>query len=151
MKRFRFSLRAVAVVRAHREMRARQALAASLAAQAEIDRAAAAARARAAALEEVISGGRRAEFSAALQVSYLQAYRGARVAEADADRKCAAAAAETARCRAECIEADRQLKRVSRLEERARSVHRLAVLREEQAQIDEQAVFRSVTRSGVGP
>lgn len=146
MKRFRFSLRAVAVVRAHRELRARQALADALREQTQAESTAAAARARAAALEAVISGARQVAYSAALQVSYIQAYQGARQAEAEAEKKLEAARAQSAKRRAECIEANRQVKIVSRLEEHARAAHRLAGQREEQAQIDEQAVFRAGAR-----
>jgi flagellar FliJ protein len=139
VKRFRFPLRPVGVLRAHRELQARQALAAALGLVAQADAKVAAVRARAAELERSISEGRGTGFRADLQVSFLQNYRRERGAEVEAVRLADLARIEAAKRRQEAIVANRNLKIVTRLEDKARAAHRTEMLRAEQSEIDERA------------
>lgn len=146
MKRFHFPLRPVAVVRAHREMLAREELAAALRARRAAEEELAAAMARVGELEAVIVAGRAGSFGAADQAAFIRAHRIECRAAAEKGRALAAAQAEAAARRDACIEANRQLKVVNRLEEKARGAHRAELLRAEQQQIDETAGFRSLLR-----
>jgi flagellar FliJ protein len=143
MKRFHFSLRAAAVLRAHRELQAREALAIALRALGEAEARLAVARGRSAELETIIATGRRGSFAAAVEAVFYQSYLGARTAERETEKQVAAAHAELHRRRAACVEANRELKVISRLEARARETHRQDNLRAEQNEIDEIAGFRA--------
>jgi flagellar export protein FliJ len=148
MKRFHFSLRSVAVVRAHRELRARQALAAALRACAEAEARSAAARARAVETASEIAAGRSRPVRAADQVMFAALHRRECALAAEADAAAAAARAEVANRRDACIEASRQLKIVTRLEERARAAHRDSCFAFEQQQMDELSRSPSAVRGG---
>ena len=143
MKRFRFPLRPVAVLRAHRELRARESFAAAVhvyvASEAEL----ASVRQRVARFEAALFAGRGTSFNAADEAQSLSAYRRECEAEATAERAMIAARAEMNQRRAAYIEAHRQLEVVKRLEERARTAHRLAGAREEQAEFDDFASQRA--------
>ena len=143
MKRFHFSLRPAAVMRAHRELRAREALAVALRVLAEAEARLAAARARSAELEVVIAAGRRRSFQPAAEAVFYQSYLGSRSAEREIEKQVEAAAAELRRRRAVCVDANRDLKVISRIEDRARETHRQESLRTEQNEIDEIAGFRA--------
>jgi len=147
MKRFQFTLRPVAILRAHKELRAREALAAAMRATAAATEALHAARARTRALEETISQGRSETFRPAEQMSFYQDYRRAAAGESGAARRLAEARAGEERRRLECVRANRELKIIARLEEKARAVHRAAGLLEEQKLIDEIAGFRAIRRA----
>jgi flagellar FliJ protein len=146
MKRFRFALRPVAIVRAEKELRARQALAEALGRQRAAEDALAQAQRCAQGLEQLIAAGRRGSFRPDIEAMHLEGYRQAVAGEVEAARQLAAARAEVGRRRSASIEAHRQLKVVSRLEERARAAYRLEALRAEQAELDEQASLRSSKR-----
>ena len=75
MKRFRFSLRPVAILRAHHEMRAREAFAAAVHAFVKSEQELAAAGARLRQLESELTAGRTIRFSAADETHALMAYR----------------------------------------------------------------------------
>lgn len=142
MKKFHFSLRPVAVLRSHRELSAREALASAILACAQAEERRGAVRARIEELALAICGGRREMFSARDEAAFGQIYRRECAAEAEAGRQVAAARAAVEQRREAYIEASRQVKMVSRLEERARNVHRMAGLRSEQATLDEIASRR---------
>jgi flagellar FliJ protein len=146
MKRFKFSLRPVAVMRAHRELRAREALAASIAAQVQTEERLAAARGRVAELESVIRARRKGRISAAEGASFAQAFRREWTAEIDAQKQVATARAAVEKRREACIEANRHLKVITRLEEKALTIHRQEMQRAEQAEIDEMAGQRATRR-----
>jgi flagellar protein FliJ len=143
MKRFHFSLRPAAVLRAHRELLAREALATALRALGEAQIRLSAARERSAELETVIAAGRRKQFQPAAEAVFYQAYLASRAAELEHEKLVAAAAAELQRRRNACIEANRELKVIERIELRAREAHRQDNLRSEQNEIDEIAGFRA--------
>jgi len=150
MKRFRFPLRPVAVIRAHREMQARQALGAATAALNAAAAQVAAARVRGAELEQAIAAARTTgAFQPQLQVASFRAYQRERAAEAAALKQLDVARTEQARRRAACVEAHRQVKVVAKLEARARATHRTECLRSEQAEIDERAAFSASGRSAL--
>ncbi len=143
MKRFHFPLRPVAVVRAHRELRAREALASALRALAEAEAGLAACRARSGALADLIAAGRGQKVQAAAAVAGQRAYLEARAAEAEAEKQAAAARTEMLRRRGASVEANRELKVIGRLEDLARGAHRTQTLRAEQNEIDEIAGYRA--------
>jgi flagellar FliJ protein len=149
MKRFRFSLRPVAVLRAHRESRAKEIFAAAVRALGKTEEELAATRQRIAQFEAALFAGRRECFSAAQEANTLTAYRRERVVETQAERAVAAARAAMQQRRVEYLEAHRKLEVVHRLEAKARAAHQLAVNREEQAAFDEFAGRQASRRSAL--
>lgn len=147
MKRFRFPLRPVAVLRAHRELRAREAFGAAVHAYVKSEEDLAAVRARVAQFEAQLSAGRRERFSAADEAHALAAYRHECAAEAESERAMIAARSAMAERRAEYLDAHRKVEVVKRLEDKARTVHRLATAHEEQAEFDDFASRRATRRS----
>lgn len=139
MKRFRFPLRPVAVLRGHQEVRAREAFGAAVqrytAAQDEVKRLAL----RMRTLEAELSQARATSFRPSETVQLLADYGRECAAEAEADRRVATARVEMHKARLEYIEAHRQLEIVKRLEEKARNTHRLETNRAEQSEMDELA------------
>ena len=147
MKRFRFPLRPVAVLRAHREIRAREAFAASVHAYVVSEENLAATRARVAQFEASLFAGRRVTFNPAEEAQQLAAYRRECNAEGEAERATLAARAEMDRCRAAYLEAHRELEVVKRLETKSRAAHTLETNREEQSEFDDFATRRALRRS----
>lgn len=147
MKRFRFPLRPVAVLRAHQEMRAREAFAASVHAYVQSEETLATTRARMAQFEAALFRGRTGTFSAAEEAFNLSAYRRECAVEAEAERATIAARAKMEQERANYLEAHRKMKVVERLEEKARAAHRLDANREEQAEFDDYAGRRAARKN----
>jgi flagellar FliJ protein len=147
MKRFRFPLRPVAILRAHHEMRAREAFAASVQAFVKSEQDLATARNRVRALETELVAGRAGKFSAANEADSLAAYRREVTAENEAEQAMVAAQHAMQARRVEYIEAHRRLEVVKRLEEKARTLHRYETGREEQAEYDDFANRRFARRS----
>jgi flagellar export protein FliJ len=146
MKRFRFSLQAVAVLRAHREMRAQQVFAGAMQAFNRADEVLVVTRARVARFEASIAAGRAQRFSAFEETQALAAYRRDRISEADAERAMLNAQTLMQQRRSEYLEAHRKVEVVKRLEEKARAAHRVASAREEQAEFDDFATRRARSR-----
>lgn len=146
MKRFRFPLRPVAVLREHRELRAREAFAASVHAFVQSEENLAATRARVARLEAALFASRAGQFSAVEAAHTFAGYRRECAAEAEAERATFAARAEMEKSRAAYIEAHRKLEIVRRLETKARAAHRFEANREEQAEFDDLAGRRALRR-----
>lgn len=146
MKRFRFPLRPVAVLRAHREVRAREAFAASVHAYVQAEERLAATRARIAELGAALFEDRGGTYVAADAAASFRAYRAECEEEIRVERAMFEAKAVMHRKRDEYLEAHRQLKVVQRLEEKARLNHRTETLRAEQAALDDFAGYRSVRR-----
>lgn len=146
MKRFRFPLRPVAVLRAHREMRAREAFAASVHVYVQAEERLATTRTRVSDLEEMLFAGRRDRFLATDAAALYRVYRAECHAEMEAEREVIEARDAMAKRRNEYLEANRQLKVVHRLEEKARDTHRLETQRAEQGELDEFAGFRASRR-----
>jgi flagellar FliJ protein len=146
MKKFRFPLRPVAVLRAHRQARAREAFAASVHAYVAAEENLAAIRARQAGLETVMHDGRRATFRAADEAAFWGAYR--RVCEEVivAERGLIEARTRMEERRQEYLEAHRAVRVVEKLEQKARRAHRQEGERESQQELDEMGGFRVARR-----
>jgi len=143
MKRFRFPLRPVAILRAHLESRAREAFAVAVQRYVGTQETLDTARRRATQLEAALHHGRSGSFNAADEAWNLQAYRREADVEIEAERAVFAAAELVRQRRNEYLEAHRQAEVVRRLELRARVAHRLAAAREEQAEFDDFAGRRA--------
>jgi flagellar export protein FliJ len=139
MKRFRFNLQSVAVLRALRELRARENLAAAIRACAQTEITCAEARARRDLLEEMLRSGRAFTLRAAEHVAFLTALRRACDDEAAAERAVAEAHAVRGRRLVEYHDAARAVQVLVNLETRGRAAHRRAVEKEEQAALDEKS------------
>lgn len=143
MKKFRFPLQPVGVLRSHQELRAREVFAAAVHRYVQSEERLAALRKRVAELADVLFHGRTDRFLAADAAALLRVYRGECTAVMDAEREVIEARDAMAARRQEYIEANRKLKTVQKLEEKARERHRLDVLRAEQGELDELAGFRA--------
>jgi len=146
MKRFRFPLRPVAVLRAHRELRAREAFAAAVHAYVQAEEQLAGTRQRLAALGGALFDHRAGAFAPAEAAAQFRAYRAECEEEVQAERRAIAARDAMQQRRADYLAAGRELKVVEKLEERARHRHRAAHLRDEQAALDEYAGYRAARR-----
>ena len=143
MGKFRFTLRSVAVVRAHKELIAREALAAAMRARAEAEARLNEATMRLVDMEKVRSAGRSGRFRPADEIAFFVAYRGECATEAELRKQMAAATSETEARRTACVEANREVKVMDRLESNALLAHRTAAFHAEQAEFDEIASRRS--------
>jgi len=137
MKRFRFPLRPLAMLREHREVRARELFALAVRAYVQSEAALAAVRARVTRFEAALFAGREGRFQAAEAAQAFAAYRRECDVEVTAERTTHAARAEMDQRRAAYLAAHRELEIVKRLEDKARNAHRLAANREEQAELDD--------------
>jgi flagellar FliJ protein len=146
MKRFRFPLRPVAVVRAHHESRAREVFAAAVHAYVQTEENLAATRARVAQWEAALFRGREGSFHAAEETHHLHGYRREAAAEVEAERVMIAARDAMNERREAYLEAHRKLEVIRRLEAKARTSHRAAANREEQAEFDEFATRRAARK-----
>ena len=139
MKRFRFPLRPVAVLRGHREARAREVFGAAVQHHSTVQDEVRQIGVRMRALETALSGARTTSFRAAEAAQLLADYRRERTAEAEADKRLVTAKEEMNRARIAYLEAHRDLEIVNRLETKARTEYRLEVNRAEQVELDELA------------
>lgn len=137
MKRFRFNLRPVSVIRTHRKMQARDAFATAVHLYVEAEEKLARVRARKAEFESAVLTARQDRFHAGGEVQSLLAYRRECLEEIETERALGEAHALMTARRAEYLEAHRKVEVVERLEARARAAHRVAENRAEQAEFDE--------------
>jgi len=149
MKRFRFPLRPVAVIRAHKELRAKEIFAAAIHAYVQAEERLAATRSRIVDLEEALFAARGGRFLADEAANLFRVYRSERQAELNVEREVIEARDSMGKRRSEYLEAHRQLEVVNRLEEKARGLHRAESLRQEQAQIDEFAGYAASKRAAI--
>jgi flagellar export protein FliJ len=147
MKRFNFTLRPLGIIRAHRERRARMALGTALRKVMEAENILGQARARTDALARSMASGRSGRYSAASEAAAYRAYLNECAVEAEQEKRLNAARAEADRCRNDCVEANRQVKIVERLEQAALTRYVASVYRSEQAEFDEIAGHRAARRS----
>jgi flagellar FliJ protein len=147
MKRFRFPLRPVAVLRAHREQKAREAFALSVNAYVRAEEELNGTRRRLVQFEAALFAGRRERFSAAEEAHTLAGYRRECAAEAAAEKALIEARDAMQQRRTEYLEAHRKLEVVKRLEAKSRTTHRLAMNREEQAEFDDFAGRQAARRA----
>jgi len=146
MKRFHFPLRPVAVIRAHRELQAREAFGIAMKALREADTALGAALVRVGALEAGIAAGRVRGVRPNEETASALEYRRECAAALEAGRVAAAAREEAAKRREVCIQANRDLKTVNKLEEHARAAFKVESLRADQRELDEIAGFRETRK-----
>lgn len=139
MKRFRFPLNPVKVVRIRAKQRAEERFAAAVRNYVGSEEALASTRARVARLEEDMRVGRGAGIRAADAAFVFAGYRREAAAEVEAEKAVITARAEMDKRRAEYLEAHRQLEVVNRLETKAHLLHRLENQRAEQVEFDELA------------
>lgn len=139
MKRFRFPLTPVKVVRAQAKQRAQEQFAAAVRAYVGAEETLASTRTRVGQLEQEMRSGRGAGIRAADAAFVFAAYRREAAAEVESEQKMITARAEMEQRRAAYLEAHRKLEIVQRLESKARSVHRIETQREEQVEFDELA------------
>ncbi len=144
MKRFRFPLRPVAVLRAHRETRAQEAFAAAVHVYVQAEDALARTRIRMRALESELSQSREQRFHPAEAALLLTDYRRESTREIEAEGLVITARDAMQKRRAEYLEAHRDLEIVERLESKARAAHRHENERAEQAEADDFAGRRRV-------
>lgn len=143
MKRFKFPLRPVAILRAHQELRAKEAFAVAVHVYVQAEAELAAARARVTRCEVDLFESRRGKFDAANAAEAFAAYRRECAAETAAERVMIEKRAEMNQRRADYLEAHRKLEVVNRLETKARATHRLDTMREEQLELDDFASRRA--------
>jgi flagellar FliJ protein len=146
MKKFHFPLRPVGVLRSHRELRAREVFAAAVHEYVRTEERLANIRTRLADFEEMLFAGRSVSFVAADAASLFKAYRMECQAAMEAEHVVIEAREVMHKRRSEYIEANRQLKVVERLEERARLRHRAEATRADQKELDEFAGYRASRR-----
>ena len=146
MKRFRFPLRPVAVLRAHQEMLAQEAFAAAVQTYVAAEEHLAGTRARLAQLADAMQAHRTAPFSPSEAAAMFHAYRAECAEELREERSVSEAREMMLKRRAEYFVAHRELKVVQRLEEKARASHRAEAARAEQAELDEFAGLRHARR-----
>jgi flagellar FliJ protein len=137
MKRFRFNLRPVSVIRAHRELRAREAFATAVHLYVEAEEKLARIRQRKSEFEAALLAGRSARFDAAGEAQTLIAYRHECTEETAGEQAVATAHQVMTERRTQYLEAHRHLEVVQRLEAKARLAHRQETLRAEQAEFDD--------------
>lgn len=147
MKRFRFPLRPVAILRAHQELLAREAFAAAVQAFVRAEEELAATRRRVRQLESDLTASREGKFTGPDVARALMAYRAECTAETQAEQAVAAAQQAMQERRVEYVDAHRRLEVIKRLEEKARATHRYETGREEQAEFDDFATRRFARRS----
>lgn len=145
MKRFRFPLRPVAVLRAHQELRAKEAFAAAVHVYVEAEAELAATRARVARCEADLFASRSGRFVASVAAEAFLAYRAECTAETTAERLVIEKRAEMNARRADYLEAHRKVEVIKRLETKARASHRLDGMREEQIELDDFAGRRGLS------
>ena len=146
MKKFRFPLRPVAILREHEQARTREAFAAAVHNFVEAESRLAAKRAERHDLEAVMHDGRRATFKAADEISFWDVYR--RLCDEELKTEQAVRDARTAMesSRQKYLEAHKAVKVVEKLEQKARTKHRQAADHEAQVESDELAGLRVARR-----
>ena len=146
MKKFRFPLRPVAVLREHHQSRTREAFAAAVHTFVQAEESLAKKRHERQDLETVMHDGRRATFRAADEISFWDAYRRVCDEEIASERVVFEARNAMEESRQKYLEAHRAVKVIEKLEQKARTGHRLEVEREAQNESDELAGLRVARR-----
>lgn len=151
MKKFRFPLRPVAVLRSHAEQKARDSFAAAVHAYVAAEENQRAAALRVAEIGADLSAAREGTYTAEEAAMLFRTYRNECDEEMRQQRLLIEARDQMNRRRAEYLEANRRLRVVERLEQHAREKHRVAVITAEQAESDELAGARVHQRGRLAP
>ncbi len=146
MKKFRFPLRPVAILRAHRQARARQAFAESARTYVRAEEHLASVRAQRHELEVILHDGRSGSFKAADEISFWSAYRRVCAEGIKAEHQLIEARTAMEKRRQEYMESHRAVKVVEKLEQKARALYRREDEREAQLELDELAGARVARR-----
>lgn len=139
MKRFRFSLRPVAVIRAHHESRAKEAYGAAQAALVAAEQSHARSLVRVQGLAEAIDVHRQGTFSPLQAAATVRAFSMECQEVARHEKLVEEARERTRRARDAYVKAHQDLKVVQRLEDKARASHLAACRALEQSALDELA------------
>jgi flagellar FliJ protein len=142
MKRYHFPLRPLGVLRAHRELRAREAFATAVHAYTAAEENLAGVRERKGRLEAILADNRRGTFDAAEAAAFYRDYGRVCAEEISTERAVFAARAEMHARREQYLAASRDLKAITRLEEKSRAAYRREVEHHAQAELDEFAGHR---------
>jgi flagellar FliJ protein len=137
MKKYRFSLRPVAMLRAHKESRAREEFAAAVRAYVRAEEELAAVRVRIAKFANAIFTSRSERFEVSEHALCLAGFRRESAAEIPAERAVFEARAQMDQARLRYLDAHRDVEVVRKLEEKSRAAYRAACNLEEQAEFDE--------------
>src|SRR5258708_1415044 len=121
MKRFRFPLRPVAILRAHQELRARESFAAAVHGYVQAEADLASVRQRVSQCEVELMTSRRGQFEASTAAQAFAAYRRESMVETASEREMIEKRAEMNQRRADYLEAHRKLEVVNPLEQKARA------------------------------
>lgn len=146
MKKFRFPLRPVAILREHHQARTREIFAAAVGAFNKTEDQLAAKRSERSGLETLMQNGRREKFRVADEISFWDAYRRVCDEEVKAEQLVREARVVMEEKRLIYLEAHRAVKVVEKLEHKARTEHRLGVDREAQLESDELSGLRVARR-----
>ncbi len=137
MKKFRFPLRTVAMVRNVAELRAREQFSKAFQTYAEVESRLQEARARLKDLEESLRSGRTATFRASDQVNFLHAVRDETVKATKIEAELASARQALEASRQAWLGTRRDVRIIEKLEDKARLEHRHELEREIQAELDD--------------
>ena len=146
MKKFHFPLRPVAILREHHQARTREAFAAAVHLFVETEARLTAKRTERQDLETVMHDGRRATFRVAEEISFWEMYRRICDDETKIEKEVLTARTAMEESRQKYLEAHRAVKVIEKLEQKARTGHRLEVEREAQLESDELAGMRVARR-----
>jgi flagellar FliJ protein len=139
MKKFRFPLRSVAIVRSIRELKAREQFSLAVHAFVKATEHLQLLRDRLAALEEILRSGRSLKFRAGDEASFIEAYKVETIAATKASVDVDKARASMEAARQAWLGSRRDLRVVESLEQKARITHRREVEREDQAALDDRS------------
>ncbi len=143
MKKFRFPLHPVGILRTHQELRAREEFATAVHVYVQAEDKLVRLRQHAAELAATRSSERTDRYLAAEAAASLRVYRQECQTIHTVEREVDEAQVKMQAKRQAYVEANRRLKIIQRLEEKARTNHYLAVQRASQEELDELAGFRA--------
>jgi flagellar FliJ protein len=137
MKKYRFSLRPIAVIRAHKESCAKEEFAAAVRAYVRAEEELAEVRLRISKFAHAIFASRRERFEVGEHALCLAGFRRESASEIPAERAVISARAAMDGKRQAYLDAHREVEVVRKLEEKSRAAYRSACNLEEQAEFDE--------------
>ena len=143
MKAFKFPLKAVQIIRAHKDFLAQEQLGRALKAQLDLEIRLERAKEFSAEQAKRMMQTRESSYKAVTVTSALKAYQTARGDEVLIERQIVLAKNEVAKKRELLVETNRELKVVTQLKEKAFTAHTVRSHREEQNVLDEIAGYRA--------
>lgn len=137
MKKFKFTLQPVATLRGLQEMRAREGFAAALRGVSECRASLDRQQVRVTAFVESLVAGRERGFAGGMQAVFMRGYHEELLLEKQAHDALAKAEAAREQARLRWVEANKQVRLVEKLREKAKTRHQVELAHVEQAQLDE--------------